>query len=111
MRCEFDHCHFDAKWCAHWPNGERPDKHVCDWHKDRVVEFVTKRVPGLDPHPRSDPETFRPSLQDMMRHLRIAEDFTDARGETKDDRKTERARWRDAFAFEEIENQKTKPPR
>lgn len=74
-RCEMIACTAYAEFTAvrtGWA------KFLCAWHAQRYREFMTKRVPGLEPHPEAsneEREAFRPSLQDMIRHAEFAMAF------------------------------------
>ena len=46
------------------------------------VSAMTKRIPGIEPHPRAtadEIEAFKPSLIDMINHARLALAYQDAR--------------------------------
>lgn len=76
--CEYQLCSYPAELTALVPVWARPPrlaaKFFCAPHWESVVAWWEKPIPGID-RPADAPEDWRPSLEDMFRHARIAISF------------------------------------
>jgi hypothetical protein len=72
-RCQWHLCDFHADWSVYqprwWTRAAR-FRFMCDAHYQMYRDAMTKRIPGLEPDPRSSPEEieeYRPSIRNMIR--------------------------------------------